>query len=128
MIPPSPSAENRAGDPAVPLMDQWYRFAAWTLDRTERFPKSARFTLSSRIDNLVLDGIGLIVEARFGRNRVGNLESINLMLEKLRFFFRLAYERRYLSSGNYESASERIEEAGRMTGGWIRYLRGRKDT
>ena len=48
---------------SIPLMDHWFRFTEWVFDRTARFPKSCRFTISSRIDMLMLDGMEKIVEA-----------------------------------------------------------------
>lgn len=108
---------------SIPLMDNWFRFTEWVFDRTSRFPKSCRFTVSSRIDMLMLDGIEKIIEARFGVERTQVLESFNILLEKLRFFFRLAYSRKYISAGDYEYASSKVEEIGRMTGGWLKSVK-----
>jgi len=108
---------------SIPLMDCWFKFTEWVFDRTSRFPKSCRFTVSSRIDMLMLDGIENIIEARFGVNRTSVLESFNILLEKLRFFFRLSYSRKYISAGDYEYASSSVEEIGRMAGGWLKSIK-----
>lgn len=123
MFDPRVNSKTAGGKDSIPLMDHWFRFTEWVFDRTSRFPKSCRFTVSSRIDMLMLDGIEKIVEARFGVKRITVLESFNILLEKLRFFFRLAYSRKYFSTSDYEYASSTVEEIGRMTGGWLRNIR-----
>ncbi len=109
----------------LPLFSHWIKFSEWMLERTEKFPKSARFTFSSRIDNMMLDTLEDIVEARYTRDRRTILRRINLRLEKLRFIVRLSQNRRYLSVSAYEYASRAIDTAGKMTGGWCRRESGK---
>ena len=109
-------------------MDHWYTFAELMLQRTGKFPRSVRFTISSRIDNLLLDGIELLVEARYCSDAAPALRRMNILLEKLRFFCRLSFRQGHLSSGAYREASEMVEEAGRMVGGWIRADSGETGT
>lgn len=105
----------------LPLLDFWFRFASEMLNCTSRFPKTVRFTVSSRIDNLMLEGIERITEARYGRNRDKALNDLNLIIEKLRFFLRLSFEKKFISSGCYEHFALKLSEAGRMTGGWQKH-------
>jgi len=104
----------------IPLMDHWYRFTLFMFGKTEKFPKSARFTISSRIDNYLLDGIECIIEAQYTKNTRTVLPQFNLLLEKLRFLTRISFERRYLASGDYRRISEYIVEAGKQAGGWLK--------
>ena len=102
-------------------------FAAWEettgdiLDRTQRFPKAVRFTFASRIDGLALDVLELVVEARFARrgHKRDALLAIDRALAKLRVLLRLAFERRYLDRRGFEHVVRRVDEAGRMVGGWL---------
>lgn len=91
------------------------------LDRTQRFPKSARFTFASRIDGLALDVLMRLVEARYRRPRAELLRAANLGLEQLRVLLRLAHERRHLDSRSFELLASRVDEGGRMLGGWLRH-------
>lgn len=104
----------------LPLFSHWMKFTGWMLEITEKFPKSARFTFSSRIDNMLLDTLEDIVEARYTRDRKSILKRVNLRLEKLRLIVRLSKNRKYLSVTAYEHASRAIDTAGKMTGGWVR--------
>jgi len=104
----------------LPLFVLWSDFLHWLLDRTEKFPKHVRFTLSGRIDAYALDVFEGIVEARYTRTRMEILKRIDLALEKLRLLLRVVHQRRYLSHDQYEYASSIVHEAGRMVGGWIK--------
>jgi len=119
--PPASEDDRSAEGFGPPLLDFWFRFSSEMLDCTSRFPKSVRFTVSSRIDNLLLDGIERITEARYGRNRCEALNELNLIIEKLRFFLRLSFEKKFISSGCYEHFALKLSEAGRMTGGWRKH-------
>ena len=104
----------------LPLFVQWERSVGQILDQTRKFPKSIRFTFSNRIDNLVLDILESIVEARFTpKGQKGRaLMSIDMGLTRLRVLLRLCHDRQYLDHSSYEHLSRLVDEAGRMVGGW----------
>lgn len=104
------------------LAHRWESIADDLLRRTEKFPKIARYSLASRIDNLAIDVIEGLVEARYtkGRRRREALTELNLRLTRLRVLLRLANRRGYLPHRAYEHVSGEIDEAGRMLGGWLR--------
>ena len=103
-----------------PLYVHWYKTLSWILDCVERLPKKVRFSLATRITDLSLEVLELIIEAIYQKDRVDLLKKVNLNLEKLRVLFRLSFERRYLSIKQYEFISRLLNEAGKMTGGWIK--------
>jgi hypothetical protein len=104
-----------------PLYVHWYKTLNWILDSVERMPKNIRFTIASRISDLSLDIIELIIEAIYQKQRTEPLKAINMNLEKLRVLFRISYERHYLSSKQYEYISLALNEAGKMAGGWQKH-------
>ncbi|MDP2361494.1 MAG: diversity-generating retroelement protein Avd [bacterium] len=108
----------------LPLFTHWNRFLDWLLDRLERFPKDARFTISQRMANLALDVLEAIIEATYTKERAPILQRLNLTLEKLRVLTRLCHRRHYLSDAQYEFAARGLLEAGRMTGGWLKHATG----
>ena len=107
----------------LPIFTLWLQFLEWLLPTTEKFPKRARFTLANRIDNLALDIVEDLVEARYSRDKAAILRRINLRLERLRVLLRLSHRLQYLSHGAYEHAAKSVNEAGRMLGGWLRERR-----
>ncbi len=79
-----------------------------------------RFTLSSRIDNLALDVLEKIVEARYAKEKTTALSQASLSLEKLRVLLRISHEERHLDHRGFEYIIRNVDEAGRMIGGWMR--------
>lgn len=111
--------------PALPLFSHWEAALGDLLSRTEKFPKKVRFTLSSRLDNLALDFLERLVEARYTRDKTGVLEEASLVLEKLRVLARISHDRGFLDHKGYEQVARNVDEAGRMLGGWLRSRGGR---
>ena len=108
--------------PDPPLFVLWYDFLNWLLQKNENMPKNIRFTLTSRIDNLALDIIEGIIEARYSRQKREILQRVDLNLEKMRVLMRICQDRQYLDHKGYEYASKHINEAGKMVGGWKSFL------
>ncbi|MEB3203340.1 MAG: diversity-generating retroelement protein Avd [Candidatus Sericytochromatia bacterium] len=110
------------------LVARWQQIVGDLLDRTARFPKVVRFTFAARIDNLALDILEELVEARFasGAGKQGALRRADGRLARLRVLLRLAHDRRYLDHRGYEHVSRGIDEAGRMLGGWRKDRAGRE--
>ncbi len=100
----------------------WENLLGDLLDRTARFPKAVRFTFSARIENLALDILEDLVEARYaaGCERAAALRRADGRLARLRVLLRLAHSRGYLDHRGYEHAARGVDEAGRMLGGWRR--------
>ena len=108
-------------DEVPPLFVLWEEMLDDLLDRTLKFPKAVRFTFAGRIDGLALDIFERIVEARYAPAGVKReaLRHADLSLAKLRVLLRLAHKRRYLDHRGYQHVAERLDEAGRMIGGWL---------
>ena len=100
------------------LFNHWYDFVKWLFDRTEKFPKSVRHTLTNRMENLALDVQSGIMEARYTTKKESILRRADLKKDELQILLRLSHDRGYLSRKSYEHASELVHEAGRMLGGW----------
>ncbi len=104
----------------LPLFVHWERVLSDLLDRTQRFPKAWRFTLTRRIEELGIDILELVVDAcyRSGPATRAALVDADRRLTRLRVLLRLAHGRRLLDHGGYEHVSRGLAEAGRMLGGW----------
>jgi len=109
----------------LPLIVLWEDFLGWLLPVLGSVPKSARFTFATRLQSLALDVLEGLIEARFTRDRLPILRAVNLKLECLRTLLRVAHGQRLLAPAAYRHASEKLDEAGRMLGGWLRDAAGR---
>lgn len=111
-----------ATDPTadLPIFVLWMEFLKWLLPTTEKFPHRVRFTFADRINTLALDVVEDLVEARYCRDKRDVLKRANMRLEKLRILLRLCHEVHLLSRDSFEYAIRRINESGRMLGGWVK--------
>lgn len=84
--------------------------------------KADRFTIYERSENLIVDIIELFLEAGYTKsgNKSTILEKASVKLNTLRFFIRLMKETKTLDLKKYTILQEKIDEIGRMLGGWIR--------
>jgi hypothetical protein len=83
-----------------------------------RYARSHRYILGDRTLTTAYDMLDLLIEARYTRDKVPLLNRANIMLERLRFQVRLAHDHRLLSTGRYGELAARIDEVGRLVGGW----------
>ena len=99
----------------------------WTLDRTASLPKSQRFTFGERVDRLTLDCLEHTLEAIYAPpdKKAAPLRRVNLNLEKLRVFWRLICDRGWISQQQLLFVAQRLDEIGRMIGGWLKQVERR---
>jgi hypothetical protein len=88
--------------------------------RTRKLPRDLRFVLGDRMLATTYNILDLLIEARYSKSRMRQLRRANLELERLRFQVRLCMEERLISIRQYEYIAERINEVGRLVGGWLR--------
>ena len=103
-----------------PVYIKWYKTLDWILDTAEKYPKSVRFTISGKISEFSVIIMEKIIEAIYSKKRIDILQEINIYIEKLRVFFRISYDRKYISTNQFEFICTEIEETGKMIGGWIK--------
>ena len=103
-----------------PAVEAHFQLINWLIETVERFPKAQKFLLGDRIQKTALDVLEALIEATYTRERRSHLLRANLGLEKLRFFFRLAFEQKHLDVRRYEHAARTIDEVGRLIGGWAK--------
>ncbi len=108
------------GNSDLPIFVKWIDFLKWLLLTTEKFPKKNRFTFTDRINNLALNIVEDLIEARYSRQKMGSLRKANLGLEKIRILLRICYESKVLPHKAYEHAMVSMNEVGKMLGGWIK--------
>jgi len=105
------------------VIPKTYDMIVWIIPRLKQFPRDQRFLLGDRIQTAAVDVLCLLVEANYSRERARILRKANLELEKLRYLVRIASDLHYLSARRYQHLAGRIDEVGRMVGGWIKARR-----
>jgi hypothetical protein len=111
-----PPTGNRE-EPAV-VVTKAYDLVLWLLPKAETFPRSYRFSVGERVVAHGLDLLLALVEAAYTANKASLLQQANTRVNGLRYLLRLAKDLRLLTVDSYAFAAERLEEIGRMVGGW----------
>jgi len=106
----------------IPIVKKIYElYKDFHLLRT-KVPKEDRHTIFQKCDNLILELLEQILEASqlFKDRKLDALQRASRKLSFLRIFFRLMKDVHSINLKTYVSFEERIDEIGRMIGGWIR--------
>ena len=101
------------------VLEKYYQFLLWLIPTVEKFPRSQKFLLGDRIQTTALDTLEALIEATYTRDRQKHLTQANLNVEKLRFLFRLSWNLHYLDNRRYEHVARKLDEIGRLIGGWL---------
>jgi hypothetical protein len=105
----------------VDAVTKLYDFILWVIPKLDKFPRSQKFVLGDRIENLLLDLLELLIDAAYSRKKAPLLRSANLKLEKLRYLMRLSKDLKLLNMKGYEFSARAIEGIGTSIGGWLKY-------
>ena len=119
LMPTEPSKE-----PAVVVLKA-YDFLLWLLPKIEKFPRSFKFNLGDRTVGIALDLLVLLVEAAYSAEKSQLLEAANRKANALRYLVRLTKDLKFMSVDSFSFAAQRLEEIGRMIGGWQKSVRRR---
>lgn len=96
---------------------QWHRVI-------QEMPRLSRFTLGTKIDNMFVELIELLVLAGYaGRDQ--KLTLIQRAIGKtdlLKYFLQLIWEMKLVDDKKYLSVAQPINEVGKQLGGWRRQL------
>jgi|SRR5215216_5170368 len=104
------------------IFTRTYDFVSWILPLAEKFPKSQRFVVTSRMQSAVLNFQELLIEANTvrGAKRAEKLRAADAELLKTRLYLRLCQKWEWMTSGQYKHASSMVAELGHLLGGWIK--------
>lgn len=87
-------------------------------------PKTTRYTLGARIENKFLDLLEKAYTAYFS-SRDKKPEKISdcvFILDILKFLITITWEARSISNKQYEELAVKLDEIGKMLGGWKKSL------
>lgn len=93
-------------------------------DYLKIFPKKDQYMLSRRCEDNIILFMKLILKA-VGLSKIDKLKILkeaNNEFDVLKVLFRMARELKMLDNKKYLSLESKIQEIGRMLGGWMRFL------
>jgi hypothetical protein len=96
----------------------------YLIPQLNKFPRDQKFVLGDRIETKVLDVQEFCLRAYYSRDKRGYLLEANLQLEVVRHLVRLANALKLFSNHTYGVLAEKMDEVGRMIGGWLKSVSG----
>jgi len=102
------------------IFEKSYELILWIYPTVNKFPKYQRFILGQHIENTILKILEGVIEANQERNKFLYLKKISVNLDKLRILIRLSKDFKFISIRQYEFGARKINEIGKMLGGWIK--------
>jgi hypothetical protein len=96
----------------------------YLIPQLNKFPRDQKFVLGDRIETKLLDVQEFCLRAYYSREKRGHLLEANLQLEVARHLVRLANALKLFSNHTYGVLAEKMDEVGRMIGGWLKSVSG----
>jgi len=103
------------------ILEKMYELILWLYPAVNKFPKSQRFVLGQRIENAALEFLEKIIMANQSRAKTVYLKKASVQLDVLRILIRLSKDMHFISIRQYEFAAQKINEIGKLLGGWIKF-------
>jgi hypothetical protein len=66
------------------------------------------------------------LRAYYSRDKLEHLREANMSVELARHLIRLSFELKFINMHRYGVISEKLDEIGRMIGGWLRSITERR--
>ena|SRR3989344_1637140 len=94
------------------------------LNIVQHIPKGARYTIGERIENKFLDLLEFSYVTYFSakEKKIEKISECVLVLDTLKFLISIAWEGKLISHAQYETVAMKLNEVGKMFGGWIKSL------
>lgn len=103
------------------VFEKTYELILWLYPTVNKFPKSQRFVLGQRIETAALGILEKIIMAKQSTAKTVYLKKASAELDVLRILIRLSKDLHFISIRQYEFAASKINETGKMLGGWIKF-------
>ena len=109
----------------VNVFQKIYDFYQLFYLQLDHFPKKSRFVLGQEIETTILDLLESVAKAEYSSQKktIELLNQGSANLDFLKILIRLCYELKIINQKKYIELEERLQEIGKMLGGWLRSLK-----
>ncbi|MDD5731432.1 MAG: diversity-generating retroelement protein Avd [Patescibacteria group bacterium] len=107
------------------IIQKVYDFYAELYLVVEKMPKKDKYALGEKLQKITLDFLELLITAsnKSKDKKYPFMELASTKLEVLKITIRLSHEVKAIPTSKYHSLEERLQEIGRMLGGWINSIK-----
>lgn len=109
----------------TPILQKVYDFYRELYLAIEKMPKKDKYTLGEKTQKTTLDLMELLIEASYVEKikKASALDEAAIKLDLLKTLVRLAQDLKAMPTNKYLFLEEKLQEIGRMLGGWIKSLK-----
>jgi hypothetical protein len=109
----------------IPIFHKMYDFYQLLHRYHQRIPKSDRYVLWQRCENIALDAMETLIDTGhyFGDERISRLRNFSNKIDLLKVLIRLSHEHRSIDNSQYLSLQNLLQQIGKMIGGWMKQVR-----
>jgi hypothetical protein len=83
------------------LYQKAYDFLLWVFNKTDGFPKSKRFSVGTRLENLFLNFIVLVNSLQYTKEKKRKLIKCSALFDEIKLMFKLCYDTKLISQKNF---------------------------
>ena len=109
------------------IQQKVYDMILYAYPALEQMPKSQKFSLAQDIKMCMDKILRLVITANKKYTKKSTLQELDIEVEALKVYIRVATDLTYLPLKKYEVWSGMLVEIGKMVGGWIRSQREAKE-
>jgi hypothetical protein len=110
----------------LPVIQRTYDLIKWYVPILNRLPRDHKFLLGERIITGLYDLLEGLIQARYAKEKLTQLEALNVKLDILRHQTRLLLDFNLIKTERYEYAGQQINAIGTELGGWIKQQRNKR--
>ncbi len=110
----------------LPVIQKTYDLIKWYVPILNRLPRDHKFLLGERIITGLYDLLEGLIQARYAKEKLNQLEALNVKLDILRHQTRLLLDFNVIKTERYEYAGQQINAIGTELGGWIKQQRNKR--
>lgn len=112
--------ENQEGDgKPLLILDKIEDMMVYAYPVLNAYPKYERFVLAADIKRCMDQAMERTIEANKKYYKKTTMQEMDVEIDKLRRYIRLSYRLKYIDFKKYKQWSEKVNEIGRMLGGWM---------
>ncbi len=112
--------ENQEGDgKPLLILDKIEDMMVYAYPVLNAYPKYERFVLAADIKRCMDQAMERTIEANKKYYKKTTMQELDVEIDKLRRYIRLSYRLKYIDFKKYKQWSEKVNEIGRMLGGWM---------
>jgi hypothetical protein len=104
----------------LPIIQKTYDLIKWYVPILNRLPRDHKFALGERMVTGLYDLLEGLIQARYTKDKLLQLQALNTRLEILRHQTRLLLNFQLLSARRYEYVGQQINSIGMELGGWVK--------